>query len=55
MLPQKDLIGIKGRVASYNYEKDNQKFSAMKVQAEKVTFLASSRENKEKNEEEQER
>ena len=50
-----DMVGIKGRVESYNYEKDNQKFSGMRVQAEKVTFLASSRENKEKNEEEQER
>ena len=50
-----DMVGIKGRVASYNYEKDNQKFSGMKVQAEKVTFLAASKENKDKNEEEQER
>ena len=50
-----DMVGIKGRVESYNYEKDNQKFSGMKVQAEKVTFLAASKENKEKNEEEQER
>ena len=50
-----DMVGIKGRVESYNYEKDNQKFSGMRVQAEKVTFLASSRENKEQNEEEQER
>ena len=36
-------------------QEDNQKFSGMKVQAEKVTFLATSKENKEKNEEEQER
>ena len=50
-----DMVGIKGRVESYNYEKDNQKFSGMKVQAEKVTFLAASKEYKEKNEEEQER
>ena len=49
------MVGIKGRVESYNYEKDNQKFSGMNIQAEKVTFLATSRENKEKNEEEQER
>ena len=50
-----DMVGIKGRVESYSYEKDNQKISTMRVSAEKVTFLASPNKNIEKNDIEQER
>ena len=49
------MVGIKGRVESYSYEKDNQKISTMRVSAEKVTFLASPNKNIEKNDIEQER
>ena len=50
-----DMVGIKGRVESYSYEKDNPKISTIRVSAEKVTFLASPNKNIEKNDIEQER
>ena len=36
-----DLVGIKGRVQSNNYEKDGERHYAMEIIAEKVTFLTS--------------
>ena len=36
-----DLVGIKGRVTSSQYEKDGEKRYAMDIIAEKVTFLSS--------------
>jgi single-stranded DNA-binding protein len=38
-----DLLGIKGRVETDDYEKDGQKHKATKIVAEKVTFLSSSK------------
>jgi single-strand DNA-binding protein len=41
-----DLIGVKGRVQTSNYEKDGEVRKSMQVVAEKVTFLSSkSKEN----------
>jgi len=36
-----DLIGIKGRIQTRNYEVDDEKRYVMEVVAEKVTFLSS--------------
>lgn len=36
-----DLVGIRGRVASNIYEKDDKKHYAMDIIADKVTFLSS--------------
>ena len=41
---QGDLIGIKGRIQTRIIEKDNSKQSIQEVIAEKVTFLAKSKE-----------
>ena len=41
---QGDLIGIKGRIQTRVIEKDNSKQSIQEVIAEKVTFLAKSKE-----------
>lgn len=38
-----DLVGIKGRLETSSYEKDNQKKYVTSVIAEKVTFLTSKR------------
>ena len=45
MLPQKDLIGIKGRVNTEYYEKDEDKIKITNIIAEKVTFLSNKKEN----------
>lgn len=39
-----DLLGIKGRVQTRNYEEDGKTKTQMEVIAEKVTFLTSNRE-----------
>ena len=36
-----DIVGIKGRIQTSNYEKDGQKIYSMDVIAEKVSFLSS--------------
>lgn len=41
---QKTLIGVKGRIQSNIYEKDNEKKYFMEIIAEKVTFLSNSKE-----------
>ena len=41
---QGDLIGIKGRIQTRVIEKDNSKQTIQEVIAEKVTFLAKSKE-----------
>lgn len=38
-----DVVGIKGRLQTRSYEKDNEKKYIMEVIAEKVTFLSSKR------------
>lgn len=38
-----DIVGIKGRLQTYSYEKDGDKKYAMDVIAEKVSFLSSKR------------
>ena len=41
-----DIVGIKGRVQTHMYEKDNEKRKSTEIIAEKVTFLSSkSKEN----------
>ena len=50
-----DMVGVKGKLETNTYEKDNQRHTSLGVIAERVTFLAQSKENKEKIEEEQER
>jgi len=50
-----DMVGVKGRLESYSYEKDEQKITGMRVQTERLTFLSLTRENIDKNQEEQER
>ena len=42
-----DIIGVKGRVQTSNYEKDGEKVYTMDVIAEKVTFLSSKRQETE--------
>ncbi len=42
-----DIVGIKGRIQTSNYEKDGEKIYSTDVIAEKVTFLSSSSKNKE--------
>ena len=39
-----DLIGVKGRVESRSYEKDDEKRYVTEIIAEKVTFLSNKRE-----------
>lgn len=41
-----DLLGIKGRISTRNYEINDEKKYVMEVVAEKVTFLSSKREEK---------
>lgn len=41
-----DLIGIKGKIESKTYEKDDEKKYVIEVIAEKVTFLSSKKEDK---------
>ena len=36
-----DIVGIRGRLQSSNYEKDNEKKYVLEVIAEKITFLSS--------------
>lgn len=36
-----DLLGIKGRVQTHTYEKDEKKIKTTEIVAEKVTFLSS--------------
>ncbi len=38
-----DIVGIKGRLQTRSYEKDNEKKFVMEVIADKVTFLSSKR------------
>ena len=38
-----DIVGIKGRIQTSNYEKDGEKIYSMDVIAEKVSFLSSKR------------
>lgn len=40
---QGDLVGIKGRIQTRNYEVNDEKKQAVEVVAEKVTFLSSKR------------
>ena len=44
---QMDLIGVKGRVESKVYEKDDEKKYITEIIAEKVTFLSSNSKEKE--------
>ena len=39
-----DIVGIKGRIQTSSYEKDNQKHYITEVIAEKITFLSSKKE-----------
>ena len=41
-----DIVGIKGRLQTRSYEKDNEKKYVMEVIADKVTFLSSNKELK---------
>lgn len=43
-----DMVGVKGKLETNTYEKDNQRHTSLGVIAERVTFLAQSKENKEK-------
>ena len=43
-----DIVGLKGRLQSRLIEKDAKKENVMEVVGEKVTFLSSSKNNKEK-------
>ena len=36
-----DLIGVRGRLETTEYEKDGQKIKSMKVMAEKLSFISS--------------
>lgn len=45
-----DLVGIKGRIQSREIENENGKHSEMEVVAEKVTFLASTKQKENSNE-----
>ena len=38
-----DIVGVKGRLQTRSYEKDNEKKFVMEVIADKVTFLSSKR------------
>ena len=38
-----DIVGVKGRIQTSNYEKDGEKVYSMDVIAEKVSFLSSKR------------
>ena len=40
-----DIIGVKGRIETSSYEKDNEKIYTTNVVAEKVTFLSQSKTN----------
>ncbi|MEG0799193.1 MAG: single-stranded DNA-binding protein [Bacilli bacterium] len=42
-----DIIGVKGRLQSSNYEKDGKTVYVLEVVAEKVTFLSSKSDKKE--------
>ena len=44
---QGDLVGIKGRIQTRNYEINDEKKQAVEVVAEKVTFLSSKRQEEE--------
>jgi len=45
-----DLIGVKGRVESRVYEKDEEKIYLTEIIAEKVTFLSNKRNDEQKDE-----
>jgi len=47
---QKQLIGVKGRLQTRSYEKDDEKKFVMEVIADKVTFLSSNKKTEEVNE-----
>ncbi len=48
---QKQLVGVKGRVQTRNYEEaEEKKHFVMEIVAEKVTFLSSKKEDKEEKE-----
>lgn len=42
-----DIIGVKGRIQTSNYEKDGEKKYSMEVIAEKISFLGIKKEEKE--------
>ena len=42
-----DIVGVKGRIQTSNYEKDGEKVYTMDVIAEKVTFLSSKKQEAE--------
>lgn len=42
-----DIVGVKGRIQTSNYEKDGEKVYSMDVIAEKVSFLSSKRQEAE--------
>lgn len=45
-----DLIGVKGKVETDNFEVEGQRRKSTKIVAEKVTFLSSSKEHEEEKE-----
>lgn len=45
-----DVVGIKGRLQSSNYEKDGETKYSIDIIAEKVTFLSSKKDSEEDNE-----
>ena len=46
-----DLMGVKGRLETSSYEKEETMHYVMQLVAEKVTFLSSKKESKEENKE----
>ncbi len=49
-----DLVGVKGRLETSSYEKDESMHYVMQLIAEKVTFLSSKKDSKEEKEEKEE-
>jgi len=45
-----DIVGVKGRLQTRSYEKDDEKKFVMEVIADKVTFLSSNKKTEEVNE-----
>lgn len=44
-----DLLGVKGRIQTGNYEKDGEKRKSTQIVAEKITFLSSSKTHEQDN------
>ncbi len=43
-----DIVGVKGRIQSVNYEKDGKIIYGLEVIAEKITFLSNKKDSEEK-------